>query len=155
MKAFFVFRQPDGRYTLWGRTTVESVNVPPTGKTESVKAGYTDYMRFAPFDPLPRDKWVKDLTDIDLVDKPLKQGRFRYVTATKEAQLEQRIGGLAPVMQAERAAAVSPRGDIAVNLTVTPTMFGRLESAANEDGRQIDEIIREAIAEWLKSRNTR
>jgi len=153
VRVFLIFQQPDHKYTLWGSTKVDGVHVSPTRNLAPYSVGYDDWMRFKHFEPLPRDKWVRDLTAVDLVGESWRTGRYRFITAQQEAELEKRIQGIAPEKPAERAASVLAKSNITLNLTVTPIMYGRLESAANEDGRQIDEIVREAIAEWLKRRS--
>jgi len=155
MKVFFVFKQPDSKYyTLWGRTTIDSVNVPPIGnKAESVEKGYTQYVRFSPFQPLPSEKWVENLTDSDLTgDKPWLMGRYRYITAEKEAYLESIIEGFVPEKSDQGSEVALTRGDVVLTVVITSTMSGRLESAATEEGRRVDEVVREAIAEWLIGR---
>ena len=150
-RVFFTFRQPDGNYTLWGQTTIQAVNVKPIRKSNPNEGHYEYFLRFAPFKPLDKDKWVKNMTDRELVEAKWRQGRFRYITAEREAILERLIEGSVP----EKPGAINPAilpSDIILNIAVTNTMHTRLRSAANEDGRQIDEIVREAIAEWLRRR---
>ncbi len=149
-KVFFVFRQPDGNYTLWAKTTVESVNVKPRRALAGHEEGYHQFMRFNAFKPLP--KLTTGLFAKQLVGKDWRMGRFRYITAEQENHIEGLIVGTVPEKAAESSTTVLPPSKIPLNLVVTPTMYSRLESAAKEDGRQIDEIVREAIAEWLKGR---
>ncbi len=150
MKAFFAFKQQNGTYTLWGRTTVRSVNVPPMGKLHSAKERYANYIRFDSFEPLPREKWVNNLTAKELVGAEFRMGTYRFITAYQEDRLEKLIEGAGLQKAPEKSDTVLSH--IKLKLVLTPTMYRTLESAANDDGRQIDEIVREAIAEWLRRR---
>ena len=66
-KVYLVFQQKDNKYTLWGVTKIEAVNVPPKRKLVEHEIGYEQWIRFVPFEPLPRDKWVKNLTALSLL----------------------------------------------------------------------------------------
>jgi len=150
-KVFFAFRQPDGNYTLWAQTTIQAVNVKPIRKVNPNEGHYEYFLRFEPFKPLDKHKWVKDMTDRQLVEAEWRQGRFRYITAEREAILDRLIQGQAPKKGGAINQTILP-GSMTLNIDVTNTMHARLQSAANEDARQIDEIVREAIAEWLRRR---
>ena len=151
-KVFFVFQQPDGKYTLWARTTVDSTNVSPRRQLTDHEVGYRFWMRFSPFKPLPQDKWVKDLRDIDLVGEQWKQGRYRFITTDKETQLERLIDGVVPGKLAESPAVVLSARETVISVNLASTIYSRLQRAAAYEGRQPEEIIKEAVAEWLRSR---
>ncbi len=40
-----------------------------------------------------------------------------------------------------------------LNIGLAPNIYEKLQIVADSEGRQIDEIIREAIAEWLRARS--
>jgi hypothetical protein len=151
-RVFFVFQQPDHKYTLWGRTTVDSVNVPPKRTLTGHEVGYNSWMRFTAFNPLLRDRWVKDLSDIDLVEEMWKQGRYRFISASKEAELENLMKVTESGKSTESSTNALPISGTIVRLELAPTIITRLKKAANEDGRLPEDIIREAIAGWLRER---
>lgn len=154
IKVFFVFKQPDGNYTLWGKTTVHSVDDEIVEEGRDDEVGFA-FIHFNPFEPLTRDKWVRNLSDVQLVGAKWLQGRHRYISTQSEAYLEQLIEGIVPEKQ-EEAVAIAPSdnsdNNVNLSISVTPNIYKKLESIANEEGRQVDEIMREAIAEWMKGR---
>lgn len=151
MKAFFVYKQLDGNYTLWAKATVQSIDDEPLKEGEEDEKGFA-FMHFSPFKPLPKDKWVRDLTAQELVGKEWRQGRHRYIDGKREAYLEQLIERT----MAERPAGVRTsslaNSDATLNVKIARSIEEKLEEMATKEGRQKDEIIREAIAEWLKGR---
>jgi hypothetical protein len=153
VRVFFVFQQPEHKYTLWGKTTVDSVNVSPKRQLIDHEIGYDSWMRFVPFEPLPTDKWVRDLRDIDLVDKQWKQGRHRFITPEKEAELERRIEGMTPEQRVSGLDISFPiRDNKVVAITFANNIYKRLVEVGKAEGRQLEEIVKEAIAEWLRAR---
>jgi len=87
MHVYFVFTQPNGKYTLWGITTVNGVDNAIKKDGENRERGFS-FMHFSPFEPLPEDKWVQDLSAQQLVGKKWLTGRFRYI---KRKLIEQLI----------------------------------------------------------------
>jgi hypothetical protein len=77
---FFVFKNRDTYYTLWGRSRVSRV----TPNRQEI--------HFEPFDPLPQDRWVEKITDRDLVGNQWRQGTFRYIGADQVHYLDHLIG---------------------------------------------------------------
>jgi hypothetical protein len=65
---FFVFKQPNGKYTLWGKTIVRSVDYYIVRQGKDYEEGFS-FIHFNPFNPLSRRKWIEDLTAVDLVGK--------------------------------------------------------------------------------------
>lgn len=151
VKVFFVFRQPDGNYTLWGKTTVRDIDDEPAEKGGDYEIGFA-FIHFDPFEPLPQVKWVRNLSDVQLVGEKWLMGRYRYIDAEKEDYLEQLIEGEVSAKQAEITAATPASNNVNLSISVMPNIYKKLEGIANEEGRQIDEIVREAIAEWVKGR---
>ena len=147
MKAFFVYKQSDGNYTLWGKTTVQNIDDKVLEDGEDDERGFA-FIHFTPFEPLPKDKWVHNLTAYELVGEEWRQGRYRYIDGKREAYLEQLIEGTL----AERPIEPSHSGDLTLSIKIMPNIEEKLEEIASKEGRQKDEIVREAIAEWLKGR---
>ncbi|HOT74072.1 MAG TPA: hypothetical protein PLW42_12350 [Anaerohalosphaeraceae bacterium] len=153
-KVYLVFQQQDQKkYTMWGVTKIEAVNVPPKRKLVEHEIGYDYWLRFAPFEPLPKDKWVKNLTDIDLVDEQWRQGRYRFIDPQKEAELDGRIEGITPQVPNRSLAVPSPiKNEKTFTLAFAPNIHNRLIEISIAEGRQPADIIKEAIAEWLRAR---
>ncbi len=146
-KVFLIFRQPGGKnYTLWGRTTVRSVDSEPVKEGQDYEKGFA-FVHLEPFEPLPSEQWVRDLTDEQLVRAPWLMGLHRFIDAEQEAKLEQRIKGEGLLPDTD----VAPRGT-ELTISVAPTMYGKLKNVETQEGRPLDEIVREAIAEWLRER---
>ena len=151
MTVFFVFKQPDGNYTLWGKSTVRNVDDKPLEQGGDDEVGFA-FVRFEPFKPLPRDKWISNLRDIQLVGQKWLMGRHRYINAEQEAYLQEMCERGVAERPLQSAMGVSTGSDVTLNIMVMPNVYRRLESIARDEGRRVDEIVREAIAEWLKER---
>ena len=151
MKVFFVYKQLDRNYTLWGKTTVQSID---DKLTPSFDGKYYQFMNFTPFEALPKDKWVRGLTNKQLVGQQWRQGRFRYVDTGRESYLEQLIqgGGGEAENLPEGPIINPPLSSTTLNIKIMPNIDEKLEEIAYKEGRQKDEIVREALAEWLKGR---
>lgn len=153
MKAFFVYKQPDGNYTLWGKTTVQSIDDRVLEDGDEFEKGYA-FIHFSPFEVLPKDKWVRDRTDKQLVGEKWLMGRFRYIDTGRESYLEQLIQGGEAENLPEGPIITPPLSSTTLNIKIMPNIDEKLEEIAYKEGRQKDEIVREALAEWLKGRET-
>jgi len=152
-KVYFVFQQPNNKYTLWGVTTVKKVNVPPKRNLIEHEIGYDKWLELAPFEPLPTDKWVRDLKDIDLVNEQWKMGRFRFISPEKVAELDGRLEGKSPESQNYGQPAASPTNkEQTLTITFAPNIYDNLLEVSYTEGRQIVDIIKQAVAEWLRAR---
>jgi len=151
VKVFFVFRGPDGLYTLWGKSVVSSVDDDIVTSGVEDEDGFS-FIHFTPFVPLTSDKWVRNLKDYELVGTKWLMGRHRYIDLDAEVELEKRIEGATLEGQNEGATATMSKGSISLTIDVIPRIHEKLRRLSNEEGRPIDEIVREAIAEWLKGR---
>ena len=87
-----------------------------------------------------------------MVGAEWRQGRFRYIDREQELHLEKLIKGETSEITQGGAITTPPSGTSILNIEVSPHINERLEKIARQEGRQKDEIIREAIAEWLKER---
>jgi hypothetical protein len=151
MKVFFVFKQRDGKYTLWGVTKVQSIDDKPMEEGKEYEVGYT-FIHFNPFEPLPRNKWLRNLSDVQLVGEKWLMGRHRYIDTEREAKLEQLVEGIVSGKEAESLVTAELPTTTTLNVNVAPNVYKKLKDIADEEGREIDEIVREAMAEWLKGR---
>jgi len=148
---FFVFKQPDGNYTIWGKTSVAAVDTRPMENEVSYEQGFS-FIHFEDFDPLPREKWVADISDVNLVGAKWLQGRHRFIDDDQEQHLLRLTEG--NIKEEKPATVVIGERHISVDLhvNVVPNIHRKLENLAKEEGRQINDCIREAIAEWIRNR---
>jgi len=148
---FFVFKQPDGNYTIWGKTTITSIDAIPSQIGRSDEQGFA-FVHFEKFDPLPREEWVADISDVNLVGAKWLQGRHRFIDDNQEQHLVQLIEG--NIEEKKPATVVVDEHHVSVDLhiNVVPNIYKKLESLAKEEGRQMNDCIREAIAEWIRNR---
>lgn len=152
MKAFFVYKQLDGNYTLWGKTTVQSIDKKIIEEgDEIIEKGFA-FINFSPFEALPKDKWVRDLTAQQLVGKKWLMGRHRYIDTGRENYLEQLIERITTERRAEGPIITPSLNNSSLIIKLKPNILEKLEEIAYKEGREKDEIVREAIAEWLKGR---
>ncbi len=160
-KVYFVFKQVDGNYTLWAVSTVRDVdrNVMQCGKPITEK-GFS-FIHFVPFKPLPEDQLVRNLTVKDLVGiSNWRMGRHRYIDAERGAFFEQMIRGESelpvpsetiPEIQNTHNTLESDYS-IKIELETTPQINDKLVEIAQREGRAMEDLVREAIAEWLRDR---
>lgn len=142
-KAYFVFREAGrgGLYTLWGRSRVAQVKGPDIYFEES-------------FEPLPQSKWRQHLTARQLVGNEWKQGFYRYVDALQEDKLDSLVEGGEPEAAQSGKLSVPSADSLAspVSVELKPHVREKLERIALEEGRDVEEVVREAVGEWLRSR---
>jgi hypothetical protein len=144
-KVYFVFRQRDGLYTIWGRSEIDRTN----GKD----------IFFLPFSALPETSWVKNLKDTDLVGKRWLQGFYRYISNGLEAYVEGLLGGKPPTDTISLPSRPEPPAQIkresgftTKNISLKNQKVNELEKIAQEEGREVDDLIREAVGEWIRGR---
>jgi hypothetical protein len=147
--AFFVYQQLNGGYTLWGVTKITKVNTAPIRKLEGHESGYNYWLRFESFQPLPKDKWIPNITDLELVGASWRQGGYRYIDEGREKALLAKIAGLpTPVLlPSPKKSSVE---QIELSILIAQSQYKKLETISGEEGRQVDELIRQAVSEWLK-----
>jgi len=150
-KVFFVFKQPNSKYTLFAETTVKGVNTPPIRKKQPQEGNYKYFMQFEEFKPLPEDKWVKNQSGLELVNAEWRTGRYRFISADQVTRLENKIKGL---IQTDHRATELPSvsSKKSIRFDISSAIYERLQAHADGEGRTIEEIIRQAIAEWLQRR---
>ena len=155
-EVFFVFQQPDNKYTLWGSSKVTDVNVPPIKELPPPWREYKYFMRFVPFEPMPRDKWVKDLTDLDLVDEVWKMGRYRFISPEKKTELMGLIEGTISKDQvvSKPVIPVPTTDNKAVSVVFSGNIYKKLAEAGKAEGRQVDEIVASLLVIFVVSFST-
>ena len=151
MKVFFVFKQLSGNYTIWGTTKVVSIDSEPMQTGKDFEDGYR-FIHFEPFEQLPKENWVRNVPDNQLVGAMWRQGRFRYIDSERALNLERLIKGETPNPTQNSTVTTSISGAHILNIEVMAHINERLEKIALQEGRKKDDIIREAIAEWLRER---
>jgi hypothetical protein len=156
MKAYLVFEQKNDKnkigYCLWGSPTVEVVNQSTAreiSQDSRVKYGY--WIHFKPFDPLPREKWSRVLSDRDLVGSSWRRGFYRYIyDEGRQAFLDKLALGI-PYEEASRELTpITSVDKMAGGSLLAPHIEQKVQEIADNHGRTRDEIIRQAVADWLK-----
>lgn len=147
-KVYLVYRELSGLYTLWGRTKVDWID-------NNAKPCPNLYLE--PFKPLSDDKWVRGLSDIGLTNKVWLRPNFRYIDNEREAFCDSLIEGKAREQESKKQPEISQTGQVdymTINLRLKRNVVDRLEKIAYREGRDVEEMVREAIAEWLKGRES-
>lgn len=145
-KVYLVYKERDGAYTLWGKTKVERVDNEASTPTLYLK----------PFKPLPDGMRVKGLSAIHLTGRKWGQGTFRYIGSEREAILDSRIEGEPPRPNSQEGSknSSSVANYMTVPLRLKANITERLKRIAESEGREIEDIMREALAEWIKGRES-
>jgi hypothetical protein len=154
---YLIFTQPDGKYTIWGKTKASSVDGELMSSGKDFEDGFS-FIHFAPFEPLPRDKWITDLTDVQLVGTKWLQGRHRYIHGSQEQYIQDLIEGKANPYDTVPEQIIAESKKIRtvgnqLNTVVTEIMFEKLIKIASEEGRTVDELVRQAIADFVRSKH--
>jgi len=147
-KVYLVYRERDGSYTLWGRTKVDRIEN---------EAKHYPKLYLEPFKPLPEAGRIKGLTAIGLTGKKWGQGNYRYIDSNCEAILDSRIEGRLlpePNYKNHPKNLTKSPDYTTISLRLKQNVIERIEKIAHNEGREGEDIIREAIAEWLKSRES-
>jgi len=144
---YLVYVEPNGSYTLWGKTEVDWIDNSATPFPK---------LHLKPFKPLPDDKRVKGLGAATLAGKKWGQGSFRYIDGEREGLLDAIIEGKPRRSDSEEGSRnhTGVANDVSVNVRLKVNVNARLERISNGEGRGKEDIIREAIAEWLKGRES-
>ena len=136
MPVYFLFPGPDRTLTLWGQSVVETVN-----------NSFDRYslISFKPFKPLAADRWVKGLTGEAVTGRPWRQGQYRYLDERHEQFLSALIeGGPARPI-------IAPRSEV-TTVILRADIREKLERIAEDEGREVEDLIKEAIARIIRDR---
>jgi len=151
---YLIFKQLDGNYTIWGKTKVKSTDTEVMATGKNYEKGFA-FVHFEPFEPLPRDKWVTGLSDVQLVGARWLQGRHRYIDSDREKHLDQLIEGQTvpqAMVPMEARTSMSRAGQTTLETPIASNIIKQLEGIASAEGRTIDELVRQAIAEFVRNR---
>jgi hypothetical protein len=142
MPVYFVYPEFDKSLTLWGQTLIDKIeNENPCLST----------LYFKPFKPLPRDEWVRGLNGKYITGQDWKQGQYRYLDKVQDKILRSLINKEIDVDTTHKHLP-SPRGYDSVNVQLKKEIRDKLERIAEAEGRDIEEIIREATAKLIRER---
>lgn len=142
MPVYFVHPELDGSLTLWGHSLIERIDNEPHEYPP---------IYFKPFKPLPQDRWVKGLTGEEIVGEKWRQLHFRYLDESHEKYLSALVQGkrnpplpkVALYVEAYDALTVELRRDVKE----------KLEKIAHTEGREVKELVREAVAKLIRERS--
>jgi hypothetical protein len=139
MPVYFVYTEYDGSLTLWAETIIDEID------------NEHDYptLKFRPFDPLPKNKRVTGLTGEKLTGKSWRQGAYRYPNENHKNYIASLLLGEsidAPTTN------LSPAGYKTINLKLKNDIRNKLIKIANDEGRELDDLIREALAKLIRER---
>jgi Ribbon-helix-helix protein, copG family len=142
MPAYFVYSEFGNTLTLWGHSVIERIDNEP----EKYPPIY-----FKPFEPLPLDKWVKGLTGDVITGKSWRQLHYRYLDENHENYLASLISGKEKhehrknfIHQAEQYESLE--------IKLKRDIKEKLEKIARVEGREVNELIREAVAKIIRDR---
>jgi len=160
MNVFFVYQERNRTYTLWGHTVIKEIhNEIPVNKEENKYP----YLIFEPFEALPESKRTKGLTPLELVGtSKWNMPFYRYID-------EARVNFLLSLIRGEKKESPSsissediicspPKkfplytGGKLIKVRVSGNIFQRLNEIAMTEGRDIEEVVREAIAKLIRER---
>ncbi|MHB8109987.1 MAG: hypothetical protein ACYDHW_08140 [Syntrophorhabdaceae bacterium] len=136
MPVYFVFSKSDGSLTLWGSSTVERIDNTPDKYPP---------VFFNPFVPFPEDKWIRGLSGKEITGSEWRQGNFRYLDAKHE-------GYLASLIKGGSRENIAPTRHDNINIELRRDIRDKLEGIAEIEGRQIEDLIREALAKLIRER---
>jgi len=148
MPVYFVYSEPDHSFTLWGKSVIDRIE-------NDLKPYPTLY--FEPFKPLPQDRWAKRLKgeDITIARKLWLQGRYRYLDNEREAYLASLVEGKGePPNKQARISILSEDYYENLNVRLRRSVIGELEGVADKEGREVEEVIREAVAKLIRDRGS-
>jgi len=142
MPVYFVYPELDLSLTLWGHSVIDSIDNEPKKYAP---------IYFKPFNPLPQEKWIKGLTGEEITGKKWRQLHFRYLDESHENYLSALVQGkrnppprkVAPFVEAHDTVIVELRRDI----------IEKLEKIAHTEGREVKDLIREAVAKLIRERS--
>lgn len=138
MPVYFVYPESNGTLTLWGYSTIERIDNEPDKYPP---------IFFKPFTPLPKNKWIRGLHGEEITGRKWGQGNFRYLEEKYQRYLASLIEGKSRhnVLPQERHDSIS--------VELRRDIKEKLQKIAEIEGRDVDELIREAIARLIRERN--
>jgi hypothetical protein len=143
MPVYFVYREWDNSLTLRGHSSIKGV----VNELDEKYDHPTLY--FEPFEPLPTDEWITGLTGESITGSSWRQGLYRHLSEEREAYLN----SLVHRTEVRTPVVTAPVSDFEkITISLRRDIKEKIESIAFDEGREIDEIIREALAKFIRDR---
>jgi len=143
MPVYFVYPEANGTMTLWGYSTIEKIDNEPDEYPP---------IYFKPFTPLPQEKWVRGLTGDVITGAKWGQGIFRYLDDNHERFLASLVTGEKVEETVRQNIQASLGRYDSINVELRREIKQKLEKISDVEGRDIKELIREAIAKFIRER---
>ena len=143
MPVYFVYPELDLSLTLWGHSVIDSIDNEP----EKYAPIY-----FKPFKPLPQQRWIKGLTGEEVTGKKWGQLHFRYLDESHERYLASLAQGKGKPEYKKNDALSSGSYEV-IDVDLKPDIKEKLEKIAHTEGREVRELIREAVAKLIRERS--
>ncbi|MBM4147154.1 MAG: ribbon-helix-helix protein, CopG family [Nitrospira sp.] len=141
MPVYFFYTEYDRTLTLWGHSHIERIDNNLSHPT----------LFFTPFNPLPDDKWIKGLSGKEITGAKWGQGFFRYLDEQHEKYLKTLIEGNGKREIIKKTNYILESSDT-INIKLNRDIQNKLEKIANNEGRDISDLIREAVAKLIRDR---
>jgi hypothetical protein len=152
MKVFLMFEEKNNNtkkieYRIWGSTIVTHVNVQQLAHPDS---SYRYWIRLKPFEPLPREKWSNPMSDRDILGTKWGQGFYRYIYDEAQVAILEKIVSGVTIEEAGIKPNLAQPAAKTKKLLLSTNIEEKVKEIADSQGRSRDDIIRQAVAEWLK-----
>jgi hypothetical protein len=142
MPVYFVYPELDGTLTLWGHSIIERINNDPDEYPP---------IYFRPFDSMPQDRWVKGLTGEEITGKKWGSLHFRYLDERHERYLASLVEGKGQFEETRSSIRPSERLEI-LDIELRRDIKEKIDKIAHTEGREIKDLIREAVAKLIRER---
>jgi len=140
MPVYFVYGDVNNTLTLWGFSEIT--------KIENDREVYPPIF-FKPFEPMPKEKWVEGLTGEQITGKDWKQLHYRYLDELHERKLALLVEGKVLNLSNNNPAAERLEN---AGIILKKDIREKLQKIAYDEGREIDDLIREAVAKLIRDR---
>lgn len=149
MPVFFVYQEPDRTYTLWGWSTIREIRNDTTYEYP--------LLFFEPFEPLPEERWAKNLTSEAITGiKRWNMPFYRYLDKIHTEYLLSLVEGkklsFETLSSPSETEIIKEREYEVLKLPLRKDIFQKLGEVAWREGRDIKDLIREAVADILRRR---
>ena len=143
MPVYFVYSEIDRTLTLWGKAIIDKIDNKHPLPT----------LHFQKFKPLPQKIWVYGLTGEELTGEHWKQGHYRYLNPRYETYLADLVkGGEKRETKIESNAMLSSGAYEKLDIHLRGDIRNKLGKIAQSEGREVQELIREAVAKLIRER---
>jgi len=151
MRAYFVYLELDGTLTLFAHSTVKEIH------NRNGNPDDPSYLIFEPFDPLPEEKRIRGLKAEEILGSPWLQGRYRYLNEKQDEFLWKLLSGEETVeapVNIPKIKTSLQKSFIPLNISLKGEILEQLERIASEEGREVEDLIREAVAKYVRSKES-